>query len=181
MTAKPPPGLIVVGAIKGAHGVRGEVRVKSFTGEPAALFSYGPLYAADGAVLLTPSANRSGTDHFIVRPEEVRTKEDWDALRGVLLHVPRSCLPALEEGEFYISELVGLAVYCGGEAPVGEVRAVHNFGADDILEIRLAIPAAPLLIPFTREEVPLVDIAAGRIVLADIEAWMGGEDGPDAS
>jgi 16S rRNA processing protein RimM len=181
MTASPPSGLIVMGVLKGAHGVHGEVRVKSYTAEPAALFGYGPLLAADGTAILTPASSRPGTDHFIVRPQETASKEDWDALKGTLLHVPRESLPAPEEDEYYITDLVGLAAYAGGPSPAGRVRAVHNFGGDDLLEIALDGAPAPVLIPFTREEVPLVDIASGRIVLADIDPWLGPGEPPESS
>ena len=102
--------LIVVGAIKGAHGVRGEVRVKSFTAVPDDVFGYGPLLDEAGQIVLTPQSARPGKDHFIVRPKEQKQKEAWDALKGMLLHVPRANLPDTSDDEFYIEDLIGLPV-----------------------------------------------------------------------
>ena len=95
-----PDRLIVVGVIKGAHGVRGDVRVKSFTADPDDVFTYGALVDERGKPVLTPVSARPGKDHFIVRPKEQKQKEDWDGLRGTLLHVPRAQLPDTEDDEF---------------------------------------------------------------------------------
>ncbi|MCA8902014.1 MAG: 16S rRNA processing protein RimM [Hyphomonas sp.] len=178
MSAGGDKKLIVVGSLKGAHGVRGEVRVKSFTADPEDLFTYGPLLDADGRTLLTPKAARPGKDHFIVRPKEQKQKEDWDALRGTLLHVPRESLPDADEDEFYIEDLVGLDVYAGGEARVGRVKAVEDFGAGDLVDIRLD-GGGSVLVPFTLADVPVVDMAARRLVLARLEDWLdSGEEAP---
>ena len=163
--------LIVVGAIKGAHGVRGEVRVKSFTAIPEDVFDYGPLLDEAGKPVLTPVNARPGKDHFIVRPKEQKQKEDWDAIKGTLLHVPRSCLPETEDDEFYIEDLIGLTVFAGGNEPAGMVRALQNFGADDLLEIRLKDRGGTILVPFTLVDVPTVDLASGRIVIPDLATW----------
>jgi len=163
--------LIVVGALKGAHGVRGEVRVKSFTAMPEEIFSYGVLLDKSGMPLLTPQTNRSGKDHFIVRPKEQKQKEDWDALKGVLLHVPRKNLPQTDDDEFYIEDLVGLKVFSGGTDPSGVITAVQNFGADDLLEIRVANGGGEVFVPFTLAEVPTVDMASGRVIIPNFEEW----------
>jgi 16S rRNA processing protein RimM len=168
--------LIAVGVLKGAHGVRGEVRVKSFTADPEALFAYGPLRDAAGAVLVTPVSNRPGKDHFIVRPKEARQKEDWDALRGTLLHVDRAQLPAADEGEFYIEDLAGLEVWDGAGSPAGRVRSVQNFGGGDLLEVELTGEAATLFVPFTLADVPVVDLGARRIVIPDLASWASAGD-----
>ena len=165
-----------MGVLKGAHGVRGEVRVKSLTADPGALFTYGPLMDEAGNVLLTPVSARPGSEHFIVRPKENLQKEDWDGLRGCLLHVPRAALPEAEEDEFYIEDLVGMAVYTVGEAPEGRVRAVQNYGADDLLEIEIPGAAATVYVPFTRADVPVIDMAAGRIVIPELSLWANPED-----
>lgn len=172
--------LIVVGVIKGAHGVRGEVRVKSFTADPEAVFDYGPLLDVAGQPVLTPESARPGKDHFIVRPREQKQKEDWDALRGVLLHVPRAHLPDAEEDEFYVEDLAGLDVYTGGPERAGRVRAVHDFGAGDLLEIDLA-GGGSVMVPFTRADVPVVDLAARRVVVATLDDWIAGDEEPPAA
>lgn len=171
MTKTDNDKLIAVGVLKGAHGVRGEVRVKSLTTDPEAVFGYGPLLDDKGAVLLTPKAARPGKDHFIVRPKEQKQKEDWDALRGRILHVPRAALPAAEDDEFYIEDLAGLDVYAAGDSPAGRVRAVQDFGAGDLLEIELTGQASTIFVPFTRADVPVVDIAARRIVIPELASW----------
>lgn len=163
--------LIAVGVVKGAHGVRGEVRVKSLTADPEALFGYGPLLDTAGAVVLTPKAARPGKDHFIVRPKEALQKEEWDAKRGTLLHVPRSVLPSADENEFYIEDLVGLDVYSGGDSPAGRVKSVQNFGSGDLLEIEVAGQGATVFVPFTLADVPVVDLAARRVVISELAVW----------
>ncbi|MEZ5998518.1 MAG: ribosome maturation factor RimM [Hyphomonas sp.] len=167
--------LIVVGVVKGAHGVRGEVRVRSFTTEPEALFGYGPLLDAEGQPVLTPKSARPGKDHFIVRPKEQKQKEDWDAARGTLLHVPRTAMPEADEDEFYVEDLVGLDVYAGGKEPAGRVKSVQDFGAGDLIEIGLR-GGDSVMIPFTLADVPVVDLAARRIVVASLEDWLADSD-----
>ena len=167
--------LIVVGVLKGAHGVRGDVRVKSFTADPEAVFDFGPLLDEAGKVILTPKSARPGKDHFIVRPKEQKQKEEWDALRGTLLHVPRASLPAADEDEFYIEDLVGLDVFTGGSERAGRIRAVQDFGAGDLLDIDL-VGGGSVFVPFTLADVPVVDIAARRVVVATLDEWAGGEE-----
>ena len=176
-----PDRLIVVGVIKGAHGVRGDVRVKSFTADPDDVFTYGALVDERGKPVLTPVSARPGKDHFIVRPKEQKQKEDWDAMRGTLLHVPRASLPEADEDEFYIEDLVGLDVYSGGEERAGRIRAVQDFGAGDLLDIDLA-GGGSVFVPFTLADVPVVDLAARRVVVATLEEWAAADDeeGPPA-
>jgi 16S rRNA processing protein RimM len=176
MSAGADSKMIVVGVLKGAHGVRGEVRVKSFTADPDAVFDYGPLLDAAGKPVLTPKSARPGKDHFIVRPKEQKQKEDWDALRGTLLHVPRASLPEADEDEFYIEDLVGLDVFAGGSERAGRVRAVQDFGAGDLLEIDLA-GGGSVLVPFTLADVPVVDLAARRLVVASLDDWIDAGEG----
>ncbi|MFN4225212.1 MAG: ribosome maturation factor RimM [Hyphomonas sp.] len=175
MTRSEKDKLIAVGVLKGAHGVRGEVRVKSLTSAPEALFGYGPLLDEAGAIVLTPESARPGKDHFIVRPKEMRQKEEWDALRGRILHVPRSVLPEVGEGEFYVEDLAGLTVYSTGESPEGRVRAVQNFGSGDLLEIELTGQTSTIFVPFTQADVPVIDLAGRRIVVPDLALWASAE------
>ena len=155
---------VCVGAIAGAFGVRGEVRLKSFCAEPAAIADYGPLYDDKGRrfdVALTTSVKGG----FAARLSGVGSKEAADALRGVRLHADREKLPPLTEDEFYHADLIGLDVVDTGGAPIGAVRAVLNHGAGDLLEIAPVGGGQPLLLPFTREAVPTVDLASRRIVV----------------
>ncbi|MBN2740499.1 MAG: 16S rRNA processing protein RimM [Rhodobacteraceae bacterium] len=156
---------ICVGAIAGAFGVQGEVRIKSFCAEPEDIADYTPLYSEDGtrnfAIKLTrPIANGLGA-----RIKGVATKEEADLLRGVTLWADRDKLPSLPDDEFYHADLIGLEVVDTGGAKVGKVHAVHNHGAGDILEINAPGRKTALLLPFTKAHVPTVDLAAARIVI----------------
>ena len=172
------PDLIVVGAIMGAHGVRGDVRVKSFTAEPDAIFEYTPFLDERGKILIDPKGARPAKDHFIIIPIGPKQKEEWDALKGTKLYVPREALPETEEDEFYIEDLVGLSVFSGGEEVIGTVKAVFNHGAGDLLEIQPHERGKPVLIPFTLEDVPVVDLALKRVVVTSFEVWAD-ESKPD--
>lgn len=176
--SKTKSDLVVIGAILGAHGVRGDVRVKSFTAEPEALFDYAPFLGEDGKEMLTPVKARPAKDHFVVTPDSPRQKEEWDALKGTRLYVPRTALPDTDEDEFYIDDLVGLDVFIGGEEKIGSVKAVLNHGAGDLIEIHRLERAKPVLVPFTFEDVPVVDLPRGRIVVANFDLWQD-ETRPD--
>ncbi len=160
---------VCVGAIAGAFGVRGAVRLKSFCAEPEAIAGYGPLWTEDGARSFTVTLDRPVAWGLAARLSGVETREAADALRGLRLYADRAALPATDEDEYYHADLIGLSVQDTGGAPLGRVAAVLNHGAGDILEIRRA-GAEPLLLPFTRAVVPTVDLAAGRIVADPPEA-----------
>lgn len=181
----PPPGpsgagRVCVAAIAGAFGVRGEARVKSFTADPLAFASYGPLETEDGARRFRLRVTRPIPNGFAARLDGVSTREEAEALKGARLYAPRSALPRLPDDEFYHADLLGLAAFDTGGAALGRVAAVQNFGAGDFLEI--AQPGGKtLLLPFTMAAVPTVDLAAGRIVADPPEETVapdfGGEDG----
>ena len=176
--SKRNPDLVTIGVILGAHGVRGDVRVKSFTAEPEAVFEYAPFLSEQGEVLIEPTAVRTGKDHFIVSPKNKRQKEEWDGMKGTKLCVSRDALPDTDDDEFYIEDLVGLDVYAGGEASLGRVKAVLNHGAGDLVEVQVSGRPKSVLIPFTFEDVPTVDLARGRIVIANFDLWAD-ESRPD--
>lgn len=155
---------ICVGVFAGAFGVKGEVRLKSFTAEPEAIADYGPLTDEAGHRSFGLEITRAIKNGFAANVEGVATKEAADALRGVQLFAEREALPNLPDDEFYHSDLIGLAVYDTGGKVLGTVSAVHNHGAGDILELSGPGLKTPLLLPFTREAVPTVDLTAGRIV-----------------
>src|SRR6056297_4349622 len=157
--------LICIGAIAGAFGVKGELRLKSFTATPEDIATYGPVSTEDGKQTFTITlTGQSGKGALIARLSGVGTKEQADALRGVRLYADRDRLPALPDDEFYHADLIGLEVFDTGGAPLGKVKAVLNHGAGDLLEIHAAGKTASVLMPFTREAVPTVDLASGRIV-----------------
>lgn len=154
---------VCVGAIAGAFGVRGEVRLKSFTSEPRAIADYGPLTSEDGGRSFIVTLTRPVTGGLGARLSGVATREEAEALKGTTLWAARSALPSLPDDEFYHADLIGLEAYDPGGALLGRVRAVHDHGAGDILEI--TGPKGAVLLPFTREIVPSVDLAAGRIIV----------------
>lgn len=153
---------IVVGAIAGAFGVKGEVRLKSFTSDARDIARYAPLTTEDGSRSFDIRLTRPVTGGLGARLSGVNTREEAEALKGVTLWALRSALPSLPDDEFYHADLIGLEVVDTGGAPLGRVRAIYDHGAGDILEITGR--AGVLLLPFTRAIVPTVDLAAGRIV-----------------
>lgn len=157
-------GMVCLGAIAGAFGVRGEVRLKSFAARPEDIAAYGPLYTEDGARRFEIALTGRAKGALTARLSGVASREAAEALRGTTLHVPREVLPALPEDEFYHADLLGLPVFDTGGAPLGRVRAVHDHGAGDLLEIHAPGHSGTVLLPFTRATVPTVDLAAGRIV-----------------
>lgn len=155
---------ICVGAVGGAFGVHGEVRLKSFTAEPEAIADYAPLSDESGDRSFEVQIVRPIAQGFAARLSGVRSKEDADALKGVRLYAPRARLPQLPDDEFYHADLVGLEVYDTGGVRLGRVRAVQNHGASDLLEVQVPGSSSTVLLPFTRAAVPTVDLASGRIV-----------------
>ncbi len=154
---------VCLGVITGAHGVRGLVRVKSFTEVPEDVAAYGPLSDEDGARVLTLFVTGRSKDALLARVEGVVDRDQALALKGTRLYVPRDVLPALDEEQtFYHADLLGLAAEDPEGRPLGRVVAVHNFGAGDILELD---GEGPRLVPFTRQAVPVVDLEGGRLVV----------------
>ncbi len=156
--------LIPIGAIAGAYGVRGELRVKSYCAVPEDIESYSPLYSEDGETQYALAILRPIKNGFAARIPQVATKEDADALRGTVLFAHRDQLPSLPDDEFYHADLIGLEVYDTGGALIGRVKTVQNHGADDLLETQLDGTSATVFLPFTKAAVPTVDLAAGRII-----------------
>jgi len=155
---------ILVGVVAGAHGVRGELKVKSFTANPRALASYGPLSDRTGARSFSLKLRGAVRGLLIARIDGVADRDQAEALKGLELYVARGVLPRPRRDEWYLADLVGLAAVTPAGRPLGKVAAVHNFGAGDIVEI--APESGPtVMLPFTRRAVPEVDIAGGRIVV----------------
>ncbi|MHA6287970.1 ribosome maturation factor RimM [Maricaulis sp. CAU 1757] len=158
--------LVFIAACAGAHGVKGECKVKSFAGNPADAFGYGPFLDKDGAGILTPKSARPVKDGFVVRFEEVTDRDQAQALKGTQLFIPRSVLPELEDDEFYHADLIGLAVQALDGSPMGTLRAIHDYGAGDLLEIT-GTPdrKGSWMLPFTRQFVPHVSLDDGVITI----------------
>ena len=170
--------LVCVARIGAAHGVRGAVKLWTFTEDPFAVRSYGPLSTKDGRRQFDIAQVREAKDHLVATFKGVATRDEAERLNGIELYVARDKLPATDENEYYHTDLIGLdAVTTDGDA-LGRVLAIHNFGAGDIIEI--APPkGATMLLPFSNAVVPEVDIAGGRVVIA-LPQEIEGEDKDDA-
>ena len=156
---------ICLGQIGAAHGVRGEVRLRSFTSEPGAITAYGPLETEDGRILEIETL-RPAKDHFVAKIAGVEDRNAAARLANVKLYVPRERLPEPDEAdEFYYADLIGLAVVDTTGQALGTVMAVHNFGAGDLIEVRPSAGGNTELVPFDALNVPAVDVASGRIVV----------------
>ena len=155
---------ICVGALGGAFGVQGEVRLKSFTATPEDIAEYSPLTSEDGARSFEITLTGQLKNGFSARLTGVTSKEAADALRGTRLYAERDQLPHLPDDEYYHADLIGLEVYDTGGTLLGKVKTVLNHGASDILEVQAPGTSATVLLPFTLQAVPTVDLAAGRII-----------------
>ena len=169
---------ICIARIGAAHGVRGEVKLWTFTEDPLAVKSYGPLTTKDGARQFEVAQAREAKDHLVATLKGITTRDEAERLNGIELYVPREKLPATEDGEYYHADLIGLAAVTTGGDALGRVVAIHNFGAGDIIEI--APSSGPtMLLPFTNAVVPTVDLAGGRVVI-ELPAEIDG-DAPEVS
>ncbi|MCB5174676.1 ribosome maturation factor RimM [Microvirga sp. SM9] len=162
--------MVLVGEFGRAHGLKGEVRLKSYTGDPLAIASYGPLTTADGRnVSLKKNARQApggAPDMLIVQVEGVTTREAAEALNRTELYLERDRLPPPEEDEFLLADLIGLPVQDEAGTVVGTIVDVPNYGGGDLLEIAPARRGATALLPFTKDFVPAVEIERKRVVVA---------------
>lgn len=174
-----PPGLVVLGEFGRAHGLAGEVRLKSYTDGPKAIGAYGPLTGADGRAYVLKHLRQAAGDQpdlLVARVEGIATREAAEALNRLRLHVAREKLGEPEADEFFLADLVGLAVE-GPDGMSGRIVAVPDYGGGELLEIALEGRRRTELLPFTRAFVPEVDVTAGRIVIAPPQGWL--DDGTD--
>jgi len=166
---------ILMAVIGAPHGVRGEVRVKTFTGDPLALGDYGPLFDAAGKSYTILDLRPSKTV-VVAKIREIASREAAEAANGTELFIARKALPDdLDDDEFYQADLIGLAAVDAAGARLGTVKALHDFGAGDIIELTLAA-GGTALIPFTRAAVPRVAVAEGRVEIDAIAAGLVGDD-----
>ena len=154
----------MLGVITGAHGVKGEVRVKSFTAEPGAVAGYGPLEDDEGRRRFALAVRGTVRGQLIARVEGVLDRNAAERLTGTRLYVSRGALPEPAADEYYHADLVGLAVLLKDGGALGRVRAVHDFGAGGNLEVEKP-DGGVVLVPFTEQVVPEVDLAQGRLVV----------------
>src|SRR5580765_7099000 len=159
------PGDVLLGVVIGAQGLKGEVKVKTFTETPEKFGAYGPLQNCEGRTFNVLNV-RAGKDAAIAQFDGITTREAAESLKGVELYVSRNALPPGDEHEFYHADLVGLRAEDEVGRAIGKVIAIHNFGAGDVVEIEREDGQGTVLMPFTHEIVPTIDIAEGRIVIA---------------
>ena len=169
---------ICVARIGAAHGVRGAVKLWTFTEDPLAVLRYGTLATQDGTRQFVVTHAREAKGHLVATLKGIATRDDAERLNGIELYIARDKLPATGEDEYCHADLVGLAAVNVAGEPLGRVTAIHNFGAGDIIEIAPARGAA-MLLPFTNAVVPTVDLAGGRLVI-ELPAEIEGDDPADA-
>jgi len=167
---------ICVARIGAAHGVRGAVKLWTFTEDPFAVKEYGPLTTRDGARQFEVTHVREAKDHLVATLKGIATREDAERLNGIELYIAREKLPETDDDEYYHADLIGLAAVNAANEPLGRVVAIHNFGAGDIIEI--APPhGSTMLLPFTNAVVPTVDLKGGRVVI-ELPREIEGDDVP---
>jgi 16S rRNA processing protein RimM len=172
--------LVCVARIGAAHGVRGAVKLWTFTEDPFAIRHYGPLLSKDGNRQFEVATAREAKDHLVATFKGVTTRDEAERLNGIELYVARDKLPATDDDEYYHTDLIGLAAVTTDGDPLGRVLAIHNFGAGDIIEI--APPKGPtMLLPFTNAVVPEVDLKSGHVVIALPREIDGDKDGDEPS
>jgi len=157
---------VCVARIGAPHGVRGDVKLWSFTSDPFAVADYGELETKDGTRRLEIESLRPAKDFLVAHFRGVADRDAAERLRNVELYIPRDRLPPIEaEDEFYVADLVGLAAFDPGGVRIGEIVSVQNYGAGDLLELKRDDARETVLLPFTEANVPRVDVAGGQVVI----------------
>jgi len=155
---------VLVGSIAGSYGVQGDVRIKSFCAQATDIFGY-TLTDEDGSRAFNAVLVRPVKNGFAAQVDGVATKEDADALRGTQLFASRDQLPDAEEDEYYYADLIGLKVLDTGGTEMGVIKQVMDHGAGDLLEVLGPKLRDTVLVPFTKEVVPTVDLSGGRVIV----------------
>jgi 16S rRNA processing protein RimM len=154
---------LCIGVVAGVHGVRGALRIKAFTADPADLTSYGALTTEAGQTWRLKGASVDGKGVVTAKIDGVEDRNQAEALKGTKLYIERGALPEAEEDEFYIADLIGLPAESLTGASLGIIKAVYNFGAGDVVEV--SGEQGEILVPFTLKAVPVVDVKARRVVI----------------
>jgi 16S rRNA processing protein RimM len=175
------PKQLLLGRIGAAHGIKGEVRILSFTGEPMALTGYGPLATNRPGLVIEIEKARATTNVLVARLKGVTDRNAAEKLNGVELYIERDRLPPTDdEDDFYHADLIGLEARLADGTVIGSVSAIPNFGASDLIEVRDPRSGDTYLYPFTKAVVPEVHVAAGYLVIeVPIETEPGEEEEPD--
>lgn len=169
---------LCVGIVFAAHGVKGQIRIKSFTADPGDLTRYGPLTTETGERWRLQGVSVGVKGVVTAKIDAINDRNQAEAAKGVKLYVERNALPAADEEEFYVSDLIGLEARSVGGEKLGTVSAVFDFGAGDVIEVKGE--GSELLLPFTKRNVPVVDLAAGMVIV-DPPEWTGGEEEEEVS
>ncbi|HEV2652544.1 MAG TPA: ribosome maturation factor RimM [Rhizomicrobium sp.] len=156
---------VLLAAVIGAQGLKGEVKVKTFTSAPGSVGAYGPLHSKDGRRFTVTAVRSSKEGEAVVSLADINDRDAAEALKGTELYVPRAALPAADGDEFYHADLIGLRAEDEQDRLIGTVKAIHNYGAGDVIEIDEP-GGDSLLLAFTRETVPRIELELGRIVIA---------------
>lgn len=161
-----PENPVLMGVVGAPHGVKGHVRVKSYTADPVAIGDYGPLHTGDGRVLEIAEV-QAAKNIVVVRFNEIRFRDEAEALKGTKLFVDRSQLPddELEADEFFVDDLIGMAVFTEDGNAFGKVKDVANYGAGDLLDISRVDTGKSELFVFEAANFPVVDFETGRMVI----------------
>lgn len=162
MTSK--PNLILVAQIGAPHGIQGEFKLLSFMDDPVSVLEHAPLLDAQGKPALVITKARSHKGALLVFAEQAPDRTAAEKLNGLKLYIDRADLPDTDEEEFYITDLIGLAVFDTSGQEIGKVLNVDNFGAGDLLDVK-PLEGATFYVPFTRDHVPEVHLAESRIVI----------------
>ena len=165
-SARADPGArVIIAQFAGPHGVRGQFKIRSFTDEPADVAAYGPLQTPDGRTLTLRLVREQKPGLFVAEAPEIGSPEACEAFKGAKLSVPRAALPETDEDEFYLDDLVGLTAVTPEGASAGRVKAVVNYGASDLVELSGVPERGTVLVPFTRDAVPRVDLPGGTLTV----------------
>lgn len=156
---------VLLGEISGAHGIRGDILIRTYTETPDAIAGYGPLSDANGRKTFTIKVVRTTDKGVVARVDGVSDRTAAEALRGTKLYIARDKLPETEASEFYHADLIGLRAVAEDGTPLGEIVSIQNFGAGDLLELKPASGSATEFIPFEDQWVPRVDLDAGHVVI----------------
>jgi len=170
-----PQALVCVGVVTGVRGIKGDIRVKSFTAIPEDMATYGPLLDKSGSTFFEIKVTGAAKGQLIARVKGINDRTAAERLKGTELFVPRDQLPEPKDEEFYFRDLIGLRVEREDGSDFGTVTAVENFGAGDLLEVS-GPDIGDVMVPFTKETIPVVDIKGKRLVIIPPDGLM---DPPD--
>jgi 16S rRNA processing protein RimM len=166
----PQRDLVSLGLITGAHGIKGEVKLRSFTADPAAIASYNPFETGLGERVEIVKL-RAQSDSFIAVLKGVTDRDAAERLRGTELFIPRERLPETHKDEVYLRDLAGLEAWYGNKK-LGQVLATSNYGAGDLLEVKVEGRKDTVLIPFSENFVISTDLAGGKIIVELPEGFL---------